>query len=225
MNSTDKYKKVIIIGGIGKGEQIADCINDNRIHFDDYEFEVAGFLNDFETGFIGEYPVLGTLNEINKFIEKDYYFSFAIHPIGKNQAIINLFEKLNIPKNRLATIISKRAFVSSTSVLEPGVAILPFAYVSLHVHIGSCSLIMARTSIGHNSRLGTCCFMGTGSILSSYVTLGNAASIAIGGIVIERCTLENASVLGAGSMLLKDVPENSIFVGNPARFLKNTVSI
>jgi sugar O-acyltransferase (sialic acid O-acetyltransferase NeuD family) len=224
MEATNNIKKLIIIGGVGKGEQVLDCIIDNRINFNDNEYEVAGFLNDFVEGFICDYPVLGTLNDISTYIENGYYFSFAIHPIGKNQVLKSILERLNIPENQLATIISKRAFVSITSIIEPGVIILAFAYVSMHVHIGSCSMIMARTSVGHNTVIGKCCFVGTGSTLSSYVEMGNYVSTAIGSTVLEYCKLGDCSVLGAGGLLLKELPENCIYVGNPAKYLKNTTS-
>ena len=42
-------KKVIIIGGEGNGGVIAACIEDNRRRFGDPEWEVAGFVNDYET--------------------------------------------------------------------------------------------------------------------------------------------------------------------------------
>ena len=46
-------KKVIIIGGEGNGGVIAACIEDNRRRFGDPEWEVAGFVNDYETQVCG----------------------------------------------------------------------------------------------------------------------------------------------------------------------------
>jgi len=214
-------KKVIILGGIGKGEQIMDCLLDNRNTFGDKEYEVAGFLNDYSNEDISGYKVLGKLEDVSRFVEEGYYFSFGIHPIGKNYHIKQLFEKVNIPEKNLATIVSKRAFVSPTTIIEPGVVILPFVYISLHVRIGRCSLIMAQSIIGHNSVLGPCCFMAAGSILGSNVQLGYATSICLGATVLESCHLGNFSILGAGSMLLKNIPDGEVFVGNPAKYLKN----
>ena len=50
-------KKVIIIGGEGNGGVIASCIEDNRNRYNDLEWEVAGFINDFETEVDG-FPVI-----------------------------------------------------------------------------------------------------------------------------------------------------------------------
>jgi len=76
-------KKVIIIGGEGNGGVVASCIEDNRSRFNDSEWVVAGFLNDFEKGkTILGYPVLGGTDDIEKFIKEDYYFMYAILTIG-----------------------------------------------------------------------------------------------------------------------------------------------
>lgn len=56
-------KKVIIIGGEGNGGVIAACIEDNRKRFGDLEWEVAGFVNDYETQVCG-YPVLGGTDDV-----------------------------------------------------------------------------------------------------------------------------------------------------------------
>ena len=77
-------KRVIIIGGEGNGGVVASCIEDNRKRFDDLEYEVAGFINDFEKGSINGYPILGGTHDIDKFLKEDYYFMYAIHMIGRN---------------------------------------------------------------------------------------------------------------------------------------------
>ena len=77
-------KKVIIIGGEGNGGVIAACIEDNRKRFGDLEWQVAGFVNDFEKQVCG-YPVLGGTNNVQELLkEPDYYFMWGIHMIGRN---------------------------------------------------------------------------------------------------------------------------------------------
>ena len=61
-------KKVIIIGGEGNGGVIAACIEDNRRRFGDPEWEVAGFVNDYETQVCG-YPVLGRTDHEGTLLE------------------------------------------------------------------------------------------------------------------------------------------------------------
>lgn len=100
-------KKVIIIGGEGNGGVIAACIEDNRRRFGDPEWEVAGFVNDYETQVCG-YPVLGGTDDVGKLLENpEYHFMWGIHMIGRNILTEKTFRRVNIPRERFATIVHK----------------------------------------------------------------------------------------------------------------------
>ena len=46
------------------------------------------------------------------------------------------------------------------------------------------------------------------------------ASIGSGATVLSRLTIGKNAIVGAGSTVTKDVPENAIVAGNPARILR-----
>jgi acetyltransferase EpsM len=214
-------KKLIIIGGLGKGGPIDNCIADNQQNFNDFEYEVVGYLNDYETNSINGKPVMGGLDSLQKYLNEDYYFIFGIHLIGRNYKTESVYNKLNIPAERLATILSKRAFISDSATIQPGSVVLPFAYISLNVKIGMSTMIMASTMIGHDTKIGSNCFIGAGSVLGSLVDVGNYTSICLGSTVIENCKIGSYAVLGAGSTLISNMASSKIYVGNPAKYLKD----
>ena len=43
-----QMKKVLIIGGAGHGSVVASSIKDNLFFYKQYEWEVKGFINDFD---------------------------------------------------------------------------------------------------------------------------------------------------------------------------------
>ena len=49
------------------------------------------------------------------------------------------------------------------------------------------------------------------------------ASVGSGATILSRVTIGENAVVGAGSMVTKDVPENAIVAGNPARVLRYRV--
>ncbi|MEL1244661.1 acyltransferase [Flavobacterium sp. DGU11] len=53
-------------------------------------------------------------------------------------------------------------------------------------------------------------------------TIGNRVFIGTGSIIMPGVTLGNDVIIGAGSVVTKDVPDNCIYAGNPARFLSST---
>lgn len=216
-----KNKKVIIIGGEGNGGVVASCIEDNRKRFNDHEWEVAGFLNDYEIGgSVSGYPVLGGTDEIGKFLEEDYYFVYAIHMIGRNVKSEEVFNKMNIPHDRLATIVHNTAFIAESATLGPGVFVMSNSYIGPATTIGHCTLIMANALIGHNTNIGPLCHFSVGSITSSYVNIGKVSDVTLGARVLEKRTIGDYAVAGASSLVTKDIPDFEIHIGSPAKFYK-----
>jgi len=52
------------------------------------------------------------------------------------------------------------------------------------------------------------------------VKIGKCSDVAFGARVMEKVTMGNYSTVGAASLVLKDVGDNEIHVGSPAKFLK-----
>lgn len=52
------------------------------------------------------------------------------------------------------------------------------------------------------------------------VHIGNNVFIGMNTIILKGVTIGNGAVIGAGSVVSSNIPENEIWVGNPARFLK-----
>jgi len=59
----------------------------------------------------------------------------------------------------------------------------------------------------------------SGSI-SKRVTIKKGAFIGAHTIIIKGVTIGNHSIIGAGSVVTKDVPNNEIWAGNPAKYIR-----
>jgi len=216
-------RPIIIIGGEGNGGVIAACIDDNRKRFGINDFKVYGFITDFsEKGnLINGYPVLGSTYDISEFIHnEDFLFMYAIHPIGRGKIREEIFKRMEIPEERFAIIIHATAFVPETVIVRPGVLIMANSYIGPATEIGSNTLIKASCLIGHNNIIGKLCTFSAGCIVSSYVNIGNCSDIAFGARVMEKVKIGNYSTAGAASLVLKEINNNEIHVGSPAKFLK-----
>jgi UDP-N-acetylglucosamine acyltransferase len=86
--------------------------------------------------------------------------------------------------------------------------------------IGDDNLIMAHSHIGHDAKIGSNCEISTGSIIGGYATVRDGAKIKLGVTVRNRKVVGKNAIAGMGSVVVKDVDEGSIVVGNPAKVLK-----
>lgn len=51
------------------------------------------------------------------------------------------------------------------------------------------------------------------------ITIGNDVYIGLRSIILPNVRIGNRCVIGAGSVVTKDIPDNSVFAGVPARFI------
>lgn len=213
-------KKILIIGGDGHGSLIAATIKANRDKNPNYEWEVAGFLNDVCMGPIDEYPILGGTDKIQEFAEQGYFFAWGIHLIGKNHKTEEAFKRMNIPQDRLATIVHHTAIIEENVVLEPGCYVGPQAIIAPRVHCGVGTMVKAGASLGHDVKCGPLCHFARGSITGSGSSIGICSDVALGAIILDHGTIGDYAMAGSSSMVTHPIPDNEIWVGIPARFLK-----
>ncbi len=58
-------------------------------------------------------------------------------------------------------------------------------------------------------------------VIYKRVTIGNNVWIGNGAAVLDGVTIGDGAIIGANAVVTKDIPENSIAVGNPARVIKS----
>lgn len=214
-------KKVIILGGIGNGSVVANAIVDANKR-GDQEWEFAGYLNDrIETGGnIESYPVLGKLSDCVRFADKGYFFINTIFRIDGQQQRIDLFEGLNILDDRLATFVHPLTYIAPNVRLGPGTVVMPNVSISSGTSFAKGCLIMVGATIGHDNKIGKYCHFAAQCCVGAYMNIGDGVHIGLNATTRENLTIGKNATLGMGSVLTKDMGENEIWVGNPAKYLR-----
>lgn len=54
------------------------------------------------------------------------------------------------------------------------------------------------------------------------ITIKNDVYIGINSIILPGVTIGNNCIIGAGSVVTKDIPDNSVYAGVPAKYIKST---
>ena len=86
-----------------------------------------------------------------------------------------------------------------------------------HVSIGDNVILAPRVHVlAHDA--STQLFLGYTRVEDTKI--GNNVFIGAGSIVLPGVTIGDNVIIGAGSVVAKDIPDNSVAVGNPARVVK-----
>ena len=84
--------------------------------------------------------------------------------------------------------------------------------------------ILNAKSIGRNFSFRQCTTLGNkrdGDGTTNGPTIGDNVTLGANVCVIGDITIGNNVIVGAGSVVVKDIPDNVVVAGNPARIIKN----
>lgn len=86
--------------------------------------------------------------------------------------------------------------------------------------IGDYTKIDSECWIPHNCKIGKNCVLTTGVKLCGSTEVGDETFIGVGTIVNQWVKIGKHCTIGSGSVVIKDIPDGCVAVGNPARIIK-----
>jgi sugar O-acyltransferase (sialic acid O-acetyltransferase NeuD family) len=145
--------------------------------------------------------------------------SFAVAIGGdKGQDRIEIHHKLTSQGFSPITLVHPKAWVAETAQLSEGAQVLGMAAVSEEVRIGRQSIINTNASVDHEDVIGEGCHIMPGATLAGCVVVEDFCTIGSNATVFPHIRIGSGAAIGAGSVVTKDVPQNTVAIGAPARF-------
>lgn len=212
-------KHLYIIGCGGFSKQVIEMFNEvNSIY---QEYEVVGLIDDnpslIDKNVLG-YNVVGDTDYLENLAkEKKIHAIIAIGQGNAREAIFNKLPNVNwINLIHPNTIISRHISMGKGNIICGGTIINPDCKIGNHCNINiGCTL-------GHDVILEDFVTLMPGCNVSGNVFINKTSTIGTGSCIIQNVYVGENSIIGAGAVVLKDVDKSSVYVGIPARKIKNT---
>ena len=214
-------KKIAILGSGGNCIDILDTINE--INLINNKYECIGFLDDNPDNLGKDYfgvKVIGNLGEALGF--QDVYFVNGIGSSFNFWKKKQIIEKTLIPNERFETIIHPTASVSKFCHLGRGSVIFQNVTITSNVKIGDHVIILPNSIVSHDVVIGDFTCITGGVCISGGVTIGESCYLGTNCSVLGNIKIGNNCLVGMGSNVLCNTEDNSVYIGNPARFKRRT---
>jgi len=158
---------------------------------------------------------LGKESEVIHKLKKFDYFACVGHNGIREKIHMQMSQFLGNPINA----IHPSAVISASARMGDGIMIAANATINPMVELGRGVICNTSTSIDHECIIDDFVHIAPGAVLCGNVKVGRNTFIGANSVIKQGVVIGNNVTIGAGTVVLKDIPDNTTVIGNPARKL------
>jgi sugar O-acyltransferase (sialic acid O-acetyltransferase NeuD family) len=205
--------ETFVYGASGHGKVVADILLSCK------SSTLRGFIDDND-GLRGTLvlglPVLGN----SKWLQERARSGLSIYValgIGDNSIRKRVAEGCRDIGIEMATIVHPSAHVSTFANIGSGSVVMAQAAINPGASIGEGVIVNTSSSIDHDVVMGDFSHAAPNSCMGGNSRLGRLSHLGLGASVIQGVTIGERTVIGAGAVVVRDIPDDVVAVGVPAR--------
>jgi len=212
-------KKICIFGTGGFGRETLLCIIDGNATTNLDIKESVCFMA--EDDHITETNIMGIdVIPFSKFDPKLYNVVVAIGDPNTRKKIVESFPK----ETTFTTIIHPNALISEWVEIGEGSIITAGVILTCNIKIGKHSQLNLQTTIGHDCELGDYFTTAPGANISGNCIFGEKVYFGTNASVRQGVSICNDVTIGMGGVVVKNILDSGVYIGNPLKKLEKAKS-
>jgi acetyltransferase-like isoleucine patch superfamily enzyme len=156
-------------------------------------------------------------------LQPSLYDGYFVGSIGKARPIIvDFFQKnFDIKPKQYVSLIHPSSVCAQTVVYGVSLHVSPLSVVAPYASLGDFVVINRNVSVGHHTVLGNFVTLNPGVNVAGCCNIGAGVTVGAGATILDSMTVGKNSIIGAGSVVTKNLPENVVAYGAPAKIIRN----
>lgn len=121
---------------------------------------------------------------------------------------------------RLLTYISKLAYIGANTKIGEGCYICEFVSIGINSVIGKATIFLPNSRIGHHNCIEDYCYFSNSVSIGGHAILKRNCFIGMHATIRNSIQIGSFNVIGTAGNVVQSTEPNGIYVGNPAKRLK-----
>jgi sugar O-acyltransferase (sialic acid O-acetyltransferase NeuD family) len=208
---------MLIVGAKGFAKEVLEICHqndnlDNLVFYDDINVHIDNKLFD-------RFNVIRNIDEAQEYFKlHDNQFTLGL---GNPKLRFDLSQKFKNIGGILTSTISKGAEIGSYSVkINKGCNILSGSIISNDVTLGEGCVLYFNSLITHDCEIGDYVEISPSVSILGRAKIGSYSQIGASSTILPDVIIGRNVTIGAGAVVTKDIPDNSLAVGVPAKVVK-----
>jgi UDP-perosamine 4-acetyltransferase len=209
---------ILLVGGGGHCKVIIDIIKENN----EYDQILISDIEENKGKEILGIKIDYTDDDLEGLYKKGIKNAFiSIGNVNITTKREELYNKLKSIGFNLPVIASKSANISKHAKINEGTLVGKNVVINPEVKIGKNCIINTGAIIEHDCVIEDNVHIAPGVVLSGGVKIDKNNMIGIGVRIIQGVTIDSDILIGAGSTVINNLKESGIYVGTPAKKIKD----
>jgi len=202
---------IAIIGYSGHSFVVLDAAKQMGLDVEYYCERNQVSFNPFEINYLGD--------EGSGFFDWNSIDQFILG-IGDNRIRQKVADLILSQKKTILNVIHPSSIISNYATFGTGNFIAASVTVNALAKIADNCILNTGCIVEHECSIESGAHIAPGTVLAGNVTVGKNSFIGANTVVKQGVKIGDGVTIGAGSVVIKDTPDNEIWVGNPAKKLK-----